>query len=92
MAKPVAPEFEFLLDHPWPNLFEAKTAAWDRDPTDLRCKGCGEDVRLWQAERHYNHHLRQQIRQREARAAQVARERGARLARARAAKAARAAA
>lgn len=73
---------EFLLDLQFPNLFEQS----DRQGTNFRCKGCGEIVKLWERERHFNHHRGIRRRQETMRKQRIARERAAWLAKARAAK------
>lgn len=78
------PAAEFLLDLQFPNLFEPR----DREGITFSCKGCGEKVKLWEREKHYNKHKGIRARSETMRQKRIARERAARLARAREAKAA----
>lgn len=76
------PAAEFLLDLQFPNLFEQS----DRSGMNFRCKGCQEIVKLWEREKHYNHHKGIRRRQETMRKKRIARERAARLEKVRAAK------
>lgn len=76
------PAAEFLLDLQWPNLFEQS----DRSGVNFRCKGCGEIIKLWERERHFNRHKGIRKRSETMRQARIRRERQARMEKVRAAK------
>lgn len=68
------PACDFLLDLQPLNLFEGRDARPGREYL-LRCKGCGEELNLWQAVKHFRQHKRSRLRER-TRDIEAARNRG----------------